>query len=171
MDPDVALHQLRELSKAIDGFDTESAERAFENGHIGAGLGALCNIAGLAEDLASTIDGLDQWLSSRGFLPADWQRYQDGQYDLPIESVEIHYRDGDIGAHPATREDRTAAAALIGRFVPLRFAQLAALRVVFAARPTPEERRELAADREIDRRKDDELTNDAQAARREGDDR
>lgn len=56
MDPTAALKAIRQLVREIqapagDGYDTE----------------------GKAEELAEVIDGLDCWLSSGGFLPAQWK--------------------------------------------------------------------------------------------------
>ncbi len=53
MDPNATLEQIRKLSAIADGFPEES-----ETLH----------------QLADLIRSLDQWLSTGGFLPRDWQQ-------------------------------------------------------------------------------------------------
>jgi hypothetical protein len=56
MDPNAALARLRDLANGIDK----------ENDHG--------RLAYLAEDMAVVFEGLDDWLSNGGFLPAEWRR-------------------------------------------------------------------------------------------------
>lgn len=56
MDPSTALLRLRQLSAEID-LCPESEH------HL---------MACLAEEMAATWDGLDDWISKGGFLPGDW---------------------------------------------------------------------------------------------------
>lgn len=58
MDPDAALERLRELAKATDP----------------DGDGDYEDPVYLLEEMAVVFDGLDQWLSSGGFLPQAWQK-------------------------------------------------------------------------------------------------
>lgn len=53
MDPNAALERLRELTKRIH----ETDEDLFD----------------LADEMATTFEGLDEWLSKGGFLPGKWQ--------------------------------------------------------------------------------------------------
>lgn len=55
MDPDAALAEIRRLLHHIDRADNDDIVRA-----------------SLAEQLAVTIGGLDNWLTSGGYLPAAW---------------------------------------------------------------------------------------------------
>jgi hypothetical protein len=67
MDPDAALEaireRLRELTDELDGIDptdvTDELQAAIR----------------LADELVELTKGLDQWLSTSGFLPAAWRRH------------------------------------------------------------------------------------------------
>lgn len=69
MDPDAALARLRELSLEIDRFAPEGKEGFWDNHQ---------KITALAEEMAQVFDGLDKWLSTRGFLPSVWQEGRPG---------------------------------------------------------------------------------------------
>lgn len=57
MDPNATLTRLRELASDISTGEYELTDQ---------GLAAA--------EMAELFDGLDTWLSRRGFLPTEWQR-------------------------------------------------------------------------------------------------
>jgi hypothetical protein len=62
MDPNEALRLIRAYIKQMRVEDTPAG-----------GVGTSPTFVQHARDLAETVEGLDEWLSKDGFLPADWR--------------------------------------------------------------------------------------------------
>lgn len=63
MDPNEALRLIRAYI----------AQMRVERKHVAPAPGTTtANFVQHADDLAETFEGLDQWLSSNGFLPGEW---------------------------------------------------------------------------------------------------
>jgi len=69
MDPEKTLADLRELSQAIVN---EHDNPADDLGSLS--MDQYITIAGLASDLAESVQAIDAWLSRGGFLPKLWTR-------------------------------------------------------------------------------------------------
>ena len=67
MDPTENLRRQRELAKQIVSILDNTGDE---------GLSELeeLDVIDFANELAELVQGLDQWLSRGGFLPADWKR-------------------------------------------------------------------------------------------------
>lgn len=69
MDPNMALHELRELVTQVQATtDTVTIAGARED---------LEKLARIAPDLAEAFDALDGWLTKGGFLPHAWSEQRD----------------------------------------------------------------------------------------------
>lgn len=66
MDPEAALKQIRSLVESIkECIDEHDDINNMDRDNLEA-------LAGEADELVNTFDGLDQWMSRGGFLPRSW---------------------------------------------------------------------------------------------------
>lgn len=71
MDPNMTLHELRELAAEAKGLtDGPTSDDALDSGAQG-------RLSEIAEAMAEKFDGLDAWMARGGFLPDAWRERRD----------------------------------------------------------------------------------------------